>query len=134
MKVVLLSRSDVERVITDSYGRRQGNTLLLCTIVESLQIAEQVRKGRSRMHWRAFLRGWESSRETPNLYVAPLDADCLERALFERADMYTVVGLWSGIGSRTLPIERTMRRLILRPSEQTWWGDELYDEMETWYE
>lgn len=134
MQVVLLSRSDVERVITDSYGRQQEDTLLLCTIVEPLQIAEQVRKGRARMHWRDFLREWKAARESLDLNVAPLDADCLERALFERADTYIAVGLWSGIGSHILPIERTMNRLILRPSEQTWWGDELYDEMETWYE
>ena len=134
MKIVLLSRSDVERIIKGSYGQWQDDTLLLCTIVEPLQIAEQVRKGRTRMRRPDFLNGWKTARKTPTLDVAPLDADCLERALFERTDTYIAVGLWSGVGSHALPIERTMRRLILRPSEQTWWDDELYDEMETWYE
>ncbi len=134
MKIRLFSHADVERIVQHPQAIEQEESLSLCTVMEPLLVADSVLKGRARLDWLTFRDGWQAVIGSGWLYVAPLDADCLNRALFERSDTYIVTGLWPEVRGRNLPPDRIVRRLILRPSEQTWWGDELYTEMEAWYE
>lgn len=134
MRIRLLSYADVERMVQHPQTLEQEDSLLLCTVMEPLLVADSVLKGRARLDWPTFRDAWQTVIGSRQLYVAPLDADCLNRALFERSDTYVVTGLWSEVEAQNLPPDRIVRRLILRSSEQIWWGDELYAEMEAWYE
>ena len=96
------------------------------------------KKGRNRFDPKSFLYNWESFREQSALVVLPLDIDCLLRSLFEYSEEGIAMNLWGqaiapGLTSERL-IGRIVRRLALRPSIENWWEDELYDEMEAWYE
>ena len=133
MRTRLLSRDDVEFLAQHAQALEQEEALPMCTVVEPLLVADSVLKDRARLDWRTFRSGWQKVIDSRRLYVAPLDIDCLNRALFERSDTYVVTGLWSRVQEQALPPDHTVRRLILRPSEQTWWDDELYAEMESWY-
>ncbi len=131
MHTTLLSTADLERLLhRRSLPEREG--LFLCTVMEPLQIADTILKDRSCLNWSEFLSEYRSAEVSERLHIAPLDADCLHRALFEHSESYDVIGLWSAVCERGLPPDRTVRRLILRPSEETWWEDELYDAMEAW--
>ncbi|GAB4547148.1 MAG: hypothetical protein Kow0063_41770 [Anaerolineae bacterium] len=133
MRIRLLSHADVERLVRNPRAFGQEEPLLFCTVMELIQIADAAVKRRSNLDWSGFLNGWQTITEQKRLYVAPLDIDCLNRAIFERSDSHIVTGLWPAVCEQTLPPDRAVRRLILRPSEQSWWGDELYTEMEAWY-
>lgn len=134
MQTKLLSPTDIEHLVQHPHMLEQEESLPLCTVMEPLLAADSVLKGRARLDWLTFQDGWQAMIGSGRLHVAPLDADCLDRALFERSDAYVVTDLWPGVQGRNLSPDRTVRRLILRPSEQTWWDDELYAEMEAWYE
>lgn len=130
----LLSHTDIELLVERPQALEhtlEQDVLPLCTVVEPLLVADSALKGRGRLDWFTFRDGWQAVIDTRRLYVAPLDVDCLNRALFERSDEYIVTGLWPRVREHTP--DRSVRRLILRPSEQTWWGDELYAEMESWH-
>ncbi len=127
----LLSSADVERLVKRPEMFEQESKLLLCTVVEPLLLADLALKSRGRLDWRAFQDGWQAVIDAGWLYIAPLDADCLNRALFEYSDDYTVTGLWPKAQEGTP--DCSVHRLIMRPSEQSWWEDELYSEMEFWY-
>jgi len=141
MEIRLLTQSDVERIINDPVAgcSQFDSRLRLCTIMEVLETAERSRKGRGRMDTREFLRGWQSLRDDGgalargDIQIATLDLDCLIDSLFERNEATVVVSLWSAAYAKDLPPERTVRRLILRPSERKWWGGEPFMEMESWY-
>lgn len=133
MRTKLLSHADVERLVQNPRAYERAGALLLCTVMEPLQVAASVVKRKSRLDWAGFLNGWQTATDMECLHVAPLDIDCLHRALFERSDSHIVTGLWPAACGRVLPPDRAVRRLILRPSGQTWWEDELYAEMEAWY-
>lgn len=129
----LLSHTDVERLVQDQRAFDQEELLLLCTVMEPVQVVDAVVKRRSHLDWLEFRTGWHALTGQQRLYIAPLDIDCLNRALFERAGPNDVTGLWPPVHGQGLPPDRTVRRLILRPSDETWWEDELYGAMEAWY-
>ena len=137
MAIMLLTPREVERLLRrpDNAHRWLDSHVGLCTIMDILEVAEDARKGRGRLDRVAFLEGWRVLQAGVivhgGLQVAALNQDRLTDALFER-DEAVVVGLWSNAVGRELPPTRTVRRLILRPSEHTWWGD-LYQEMEAYY-
>jgi len=133
MRTRLLSHADVERLVQNSKVYERAGALLLCTVMEPLQVAASIVKRRRRLDWARFLNGWQTVTEMGCLYIAPLDVDCLNRALFARSDSHVVTGLWPAVCGQRLPPDQAVRRLTLRPSEQTWWEDELYAEMEAWY-
>jgi hypothetical protein len=134
----LLDPPEVERLVRrpdDVYDWLDPH-VGLCTIMDVLEVAEDARKGRGHLDRGAFLEGWGTLRAGAiaqgGVQVAVLDQDRLTDALFER-DETIVIGLWCDAVGRHLPPDRTVRRLVLRPSELTWWGDDLYQEMEGRY-
>ena len=133
MQTKLLSLADVEHFIR-SVESLDEESMLLCTVMEPLQLAESVAKGKVQLIWPRFLNGLRQAVQQKQFYIAPLDIDCLNRAMFDRSETYNVTGLWADICSATMSPLRTVHRLILRPSEETWWEDELYAEMESWHE
>lgn len=115
-------------VVADTLSSR----IDLCTVMDLLEVGEDARKQRGQLDLGDFREGWQLVKD--QLYVAELDQDCLYRALFERNDATVVIGIWTLAKGRTPGPERTVRRLILRPSPQTWWDDSHFAEMEAWYE
>ena len=105
-----------------------------------LETAENARKGKGAMDRSAFLRGWHilckegGALTRTDIIVEVLNQDCLMENLFERNEAHVVTGLWSKAVGIDIPPDRTVRRLILRPSERKWWGEEPYLEMELWDE
>ncbi len=43
------------------------------------------------------------------------------------------VQLWSETANKDIRPWRTLRRLVLRPLEHRWWGDEPYRQMEAYF-
>lgn len=69
------------------------------------------------------------------VHVIGLDQDALLRGLFDyeegsKDDMQ----LWGEITDCTIPPDRTIRRIILRPSNMNWWENDLYQVMEDWFD
>jgi hypothetical protein len=133
----LLPVSEVERLMRHSGNPSQQNRLLLCTIMEPIEVIDSAKKRRIRLTREDFLQGWSVMMQQLPLTIVPLDGECLARSLFERTDEQMVVGLWSGVEATGLTadglIGRIVRRLILRPCEANWWEPWLFDEMENWY-
>lgn len=135
MKVKLLSRPELEDLLRRPTDFQPGEELGICTIVEPVLLADLLAKGKSSLDWSVFQQGWDTLLQR-GLFVALLDSDCLQRSLFERSDFSTVMGLWDEAcdRARSPAPEQSVHRLILRPSEENWWGDECYNQMESWYE
>jgi hypothetical protein len=117
--------------------RRRGQ-FLLGTIVDVLQVAEGCKKGESG-GLAAFRAGWAALWESPDgllekgmLQLYGLDKDCLLAALFDwdRDKGDEGIEIWDQAADHTTRPWRTMRRLILRPTEQRYWDQDLYDAME----
>ena len=94
---------------------------------------------------RPFLIGNRQRRRSPlivggrevdhRLGEAPLGLlERLADALFDR-DEYIVTGLWPPAADRDVSPTPTLsvRRLLLRPSDQTWWDGDIYAEAEAIY-
>ena len=133
MDTKLLSRTDVRRLVEGRAAHGDSFSMMLCTVLEPIQLADHVQKGTENLTWPEFFAGFMALMETGNLYVAPLDMDCLNRALFDRSDTSNVIGLWNEVCSADITPVHTAHRLILRPSAENFWADDLYAEMEAWH-
>ncbi len=100
--------------------------------MELLQVAENAKKARGKLDWLQFTEGWSNVKE--QIYVAPLDHDCLRRSLFTHSEEneHLVTGLWPEVLDRKRPPEHTVRRLIFRPSEETIWDEQDYQKNIDW--
>jgi hypothetical protein len=104
--------------------------------MEVLEVAEAAGKGRGSLYLEAFRAGWRQLRgpggalREGHVFLASLDQDCLAESLFAQGQGLSAVNLWPEVvGTATTPA-RSVRRLILRPSDAKWWGAEAYREME----
>jgi hypothetical protein len=122
----------------DERERRRGQ-FLLGTVVDVLQIGEGCKKGQEAFDVATFRAGWEALRETPGglledgtLQLYGLDRSCLLAALFDwdREEGEQGICLWSPAADRRTRPWRSMRRLILRPTEERFWDQDVYDAME----
>jgi len=137
--VHLLSVSEVERLLDHPERSTDYSSLLLCTVMEPLEAAEKIRKRGQGVDSEGLKKRWQALLEQAHaLTVEPLDDASLARSLFRYSDTYVVLGLWPEVIAEGLTAEglitRLVRRLILRPSAATWWDEDLYQEMESWYE
>ena len=138
----LLNQADIERIIAEaeSVMGHSDRELFLCTIMEILETAEAARKRKPAFDLHRFRDWWQRQKtergafRDGSIHVAALDQERLADALFDRDERHFVVGLWKPAVDRAPGPDRTVRRLILRPTGQAWWGEEIYQEMESWYE
>jgi hypothetical protein len=137
MDVHLLSLAEWIAILQDADEReRRRGQFLLGTIMDILQIAEGCKKG-SGIEEDAFRAGWEAMRERAGLLedgtvqLLGLDREELLDALFDhdRRHGEEGVSIWALVQRETRPW-RTMRRLMLRPTEQRWWDQDTFDAME----
>jgi hypothetical protein len=123
-------------------ARRRENLargeFLIETIVDVLEIAEGCKKGVEDLGEMEFLAAWNTLRLQPSL----LDEGILQLFGLSRADLLEAlfdwdrrrgeegISIWDKASEPGTRPSRTMRRLILRPTEQRWWDSEIYDAME----
>ncbi|MBV9125738.1 MAG: hypothetical protein JO112_20505 [Planctomycetes bacterium] len=139
MEIHLLTLAEWVSLLQHSDEREQRRgQFLLGTIVDVLQLAEGCKKGEV-LDLAAFRAGWKALGEKPaglladgTLQCCGLDQDGLLDALFDwdRAEGEEGIEIWDQAADRTQPPWRTLRRLILRPTEQRYWDQGVYDAME----
>jgi hypothetical protein len=139
MNPCLLTLADWRALLQspDERERRRGE-FLLGTIVDVLQIAERCKKGQEDFNGVGFRTGWDALGENAGLFedgtvqMYGLDQACLLAALFDwdREQGDQGITLWQEAADRSTRPWRTMRRLILRPTEERYWDQGLYDAME----
>lgn len=130
MQTKVLSTADLEHLVTHQYKADDPEVIHLCTIVEALELIDKIKKGRINLTWDEFSEGYAYLRYK-GIYFEPLDLACLQRSLFSEEHRYDVVHLWEPATDITIAPTDTIRRLILRPSYQTWWDSDSYEELET---
>jgi hypothetical protein len=141
MQVRLLPPAEIEGILRRPAVafRRSADEIALCTVMDILEVAERSRKAAGMIDLGDFLKGWAEVQRPDgpvgraDIQVAALNQEDLAEALFSRDQSGVVRGLWGSAVGSELPPDRTVRRLILRPSEHRWWGGEAYEEMESRY-
>jgi hypothetical protein len=119
----------------DNYARGE---FLIGTIIDVLEIAEGCKKGSEEIGEMEFLAAWDTLHQGQGLLdkgvlqLLGLGREDLLEALFDgdpqRSD--EGVSIWAEVsGSGTRP-SRSMRRLILRPTESRWLDEDIYEQME----
>jgi len=138
----LLTRADLEQQLL-SRSRLTGKdepdyveVIGICPIVELLELCELIKKGKIRTTLFSFREGMQAFQNSlvrhGKVIIIDLDRNCLINALFEWDD-HAVTGLWPPAANRQISPTHSVRRLLLRPSEQTWWDGDIYAESEAIY-
>jgi hypothetical protein len=135
MSVTFLTLAEWEDIL---HGRPvpSGPLPALGTIMDLIELADRAKKGRGHFHEGAFRQGWKKCRTQDgalndgSVCLVSLDQDCLAESLFDHCQGSCAVKLWPLISNTTTTPSRSVRRLILRPSETKWWGDAAFHEME----
>jgi hypothetical protein len=138
----LLTTTDLERQLLGPGGSADMTQsgpieeMGICPIVELLELCELIKKGKVNSNLASFRLGIQALREGPvrrgEVIIVTLDQQRLADALFER-DEHIVTGLWPLAANRQISPARSVRRLLLRPSDQTWWNGDIYAEAEAIY-
>jgi hypothetical protein len=126
----LLTRADIEQQLLRP-DRFTGQDIGICPVVELIELCELLKKGKIKLRRDSFRAGMQAIQDTATFIVA-LDQACLADALFDR-DEYIIAGLWPPAANRNVSPAHSVRRLLLRPSDQTWWDDDIYAEAEAIY-
>jgi len=138
----LLTRADVKRQLlsrarlTDKDESDYTEEIGICPIVELLELCELIKKGRIKASLISFREGMQAFQDSlvrrGEVIIVELDQNCLAHSLFEWDD-HAVTGLWPPAANRQVSPTRSVRRLLLRPSKQTWWDGDIYAEAEAIY-
>jgi len=136
----LLTVADIERQLLRPTKTTEMSDSLeqigICPVVELLELCELLKKGRLRANLDSFQTGMRTFQNGPvrrgEIIIVTLDRERLANALFDR-DEYAVTGLWSPAANRHVSPVHSVRRLLLRPSDQTWWNGDIYAEAEAIY-
>src|SRR5262245_3173504 len=113
-----------------------GQAPALGTIMEVLEAAEAAKKERGTLTQAEFRAAWNQLRQPAGplrdgrVFLASLDQDCLTECLFDTGQGRSAVILWPAVAGTATTPARSVRRLILRPSDIRWWGADAYREME----
>lgn len=112
----------------------------LGTIADVLQRAELCKKGAGAFDLATFVQRFEALRQGPLctggiLHILALDPESFVDAAFDvdLAQGEAGVRLWREIANKDIRPWRTLRRLVLRPLEHRWWGEEPYQQMEEYF-
>lgn len=140
MKTFLLTRAEIERrLVAAKYHEKAKagvDAVGLCPIVELFEICEAAKKLKAKLEIDQFRSGLQTlsrgSISLGEIVVINLDQSCLTHSLFER-DEENVIDLWSDVANTQISPSHSIRRLILRPSNQTWWDSDIYAESEAIY-
>jgi len=140
MKIFLLTRTDIERQLlrAKNYEKSDNETkeVGICPVVELLELCEAVKKNKTKLELNQFRSGMQTlldgSISRGEIITVNLDQSCLTNSLFDR-DEENVIDLWLPAANNLIAPSHSIRRLLLRPSDQTWWDGEIYAEAEAIY-
>lgn len=140
MKIFLLTRTDIERrfLRAKNYEKSDNETkeVGICPVVELLELCEAVKKNKTKLEINQFRSGMQTlldgSISRGEIIAVNLDQSCLANSLFDR-DEENVIDLWLPAANNLIAPSHSIRRLLLRPSDQTWWDGEIYAEAEAIY-
>jgi hypothetical protein len=144
MGVHVLSLAEWRSILLDAAerARRLDNfargEFLIGTIIDVLEIAEGCKKGVEDVGEMEFLAAWKTFRQRPSLmedgvlWFFGLGREDLLDALFDwdRQRGEEGISIWTKVSEPGTRPSRSMRRLILRPTEQRWLDEEIYEQME----
>lgn len=135
LRSLLLSKSQVEDILEHGVDGSAYESISIMTIVEPLLILEDVKKKGKPCNASSFRTKWETLIRSSLVHVVGLDQDALLRGLFDNEEGHKVdLQLWGEVTDCTIPPDRTIRRIILRPSDMNWWEYDLYQVMEDWFD
>lgn len=117
-----------------------GKEILIFSIADLLHICEDFKKGNLRTSAGHLKKRFTELADNPKslagkglVYVADLDHDVLNKALFERENNI-VHGFWSKATNSRIPPRRSIRYLTLRISDESvWWSEDVYLQMEQYH-
>lgn len=116
------------------------STAFVGTIADVLQRAEACKKGQAALDLVTFQLRFEALLQgrlcaDGILHILNLDPESFMDAAFdvEFAEGEAGVRLWPEIANKDIRPWRTLRRLVLRPLEHRWWGEEPYRQMEEYF-
>jgi hypothetical protein len=122
----------------DSLDPGSSSEIGICPVTELLELCERIKK-----HGSVPLASLKRSLDTMPYegircdslltIILPLDQQRLANALFERDEQSRVHSLWAPGSDGAVRCMHSVRRLLLRPTEQTWWDPHLYDLAEEIY-
>ena len=102
----------------------------ICSAADLLFITEDYKKGTLRPRdniENTFEKFQEGPEDLGQIFVAGLDGERLSEALFEQ--LTEGVELWETAASRKLSPRDSITYLALRVTPDTWWSEEIFDEM-----
>ena len=102
----------------------------ICSAADLLFITEDYKKGKLKLH-ASLENTFEKFQEGPGasgqIFVANIDRERLSEAMFEK--LTEGVELWEIAASCELPPRDSITLLALRVTPNTWWSEEVFDEM-----
>jgi len=141
VRTYLLTRADVERRLLArdrliSTNEPDRVEIGICPVIELLELCELVKKGSIKTSLPSFQTGMQAFQDGSvrrgEVVIISLDQNRLADSLFERDDG-TITGLWYPAANHRVSPTHSVRRLLLRPSEQTWWNGDIFAEAEAIY-
>src|SRR4051794_8271126 len=122
MSATLLTPDEWEALLR-GHPVPKGQAPALGTIMEVLEVAETAKKERGSLSQSAFREGWNHLRgpgealRDGRVFLASLDQNCLTESLFDQSQGAATVNLWTEVVGTSMTPARSVRRLILRPSD-----------------
>jgi len=102
----------------------------ICSVADLLFITEDYKKGKLRPRATlesTFEKFQEGPEESGKIFIAGLDRERLSEAMFEK--LVEGVELWETVASSKLPPQDSITYLALKVTPNTWWPEEIFDEM-----
>lgn len=141
--ILLLTHDQVERCLQKTQGSGSADpgsekAIGICPVTELLELCESIKKREpaSLVSFRQNVDGIQDGIIKCESFLAaiiPLNQQRLSDSLFERDDQLRVNNLWAPGSDREIRCMHSVRRLLLRPTEQTWWDPYVYDLAEEVY-
>jgi hypothetical protein len=139
--IPLLTCDQIEaclRLVPDDDDFEFEGSLGICPITELLELCEQIKKQHPAglAPFRRSIEAIQNSTiqcEWVLAILIPLDQRRLTDSLFERDAQFRVNGLWAPGSDIRMRCMHSVRRLLLRPAESTWWDYTVYDRAEEIY-
>ena len=112
--------------LDDQYGE-----VGVCPVTELIELSERIKKHSlaSLVSYREGVNAIQDGIvrcELLQAVIVPLDQERLADSLFERDDQGRKTSLWMPGCDPEIRCMHSVRRLILRPTHETWWGHEVY--------
>lgn len=141
--VYLMTHDQIENCLQEAQGYDTSDpesekAIGLCPVTELLELCEMIKK-----HHLTSLASFKQRIDAiPSegircdsllAVIIPLDQQRLVDSLFERDDQFRVNNLWAPGSDGEVRCMHSVRRLLLRPTEQTWWDHYVYDLAEELY-